>query len=118
MPEHLIRLRGAWDWLTEAGPRRVDLPITWPPGLAGPLVLSRRFQRPRVDPDREALALRLGDVPGLIRARLNGDEVAGPAAGEVPLGNLPARNLLILEVDPAGLDEGPWGAIALVIRAR
>ena len=118
MPEHLIRLRGAWDWTAPDGPRRVDLPATWPAGLAGPLVLARRFQRPRIDPDREALALRLEAVPGLLRVRLNGVEIGGPAAGEIPLGDLPARNLLELEADPAGLGAGPWGAIALVIRAR
>ena len=120
MPEHLIRLRGAWDWADPAGTRRLDLPTTWPPGLAGPLVLSRRFRRPRIDPDRESLAIRLADVPGLIVARLNGDEIARPDSGastlEVAPGPLPDGNLLTLEVDPAGVGEGPWGSIALVIR--
>ena len=121
MTEHLIRLRGAWEFQTSDGPRRVDLPTTWPPGAPAPLLLARRFNRPRVDAGRETIGLLLEDVPGLLSVRLNDREVARPGPGsgtlEVPVeGMLTPKNLLVLEVDPAGVRAEPWGRIALVIR--
>ena len=119
MPEHLIRLRGAWEHHDPAGPRRLDLPTVWPPGLASPLTLTRRFRQPPLGP-AETISLRLEAVPGLNSARINGVELAGPDAGtsslEIPLQGLTATNLLSLKVDPARVGTEPWGAIALVIR--
>jgi hypothetical protein len=128
MPEHLIRLRGGWEWRDPgaASARRVALPMTWPAGLTAHVRLVRSFQRPTIDPAREALALRLESVSGLVAVWLNGRELARPDAGTtalcLPLDDpMPPRNVLVLEVDPttpgrAGADPEPWGEIALVIR--
>jgi hypothetical protein len=129
MPEHLIRLRGGWEWRepeAASAARRVTLPMTWPAGLTSRVRLIRSFQRPPIDPAHEALALRLESVSGLVAAWLNGRELARPNAGAtalcLPLDDpLPPRNVLVLEVDPqvpshAGTDAEPWGTIALVIR--
>ena len=126
MYEHLIRLRGAWDWHPGAGgPGRVALPTRWAADVRSPFRLSRRFHRPPIDPDRETLALRMESVAGLGVVRLNGRELARPAGGVSDLtltleGSLPGTNLLELEVDPAawgeaGLGDSPWGRIALVV---
>lgn len=123
MPEHLIRLRAAWE-AEEADPtdgtRRVDLPASW---SSGPSRLRRFFRPPPLDPALEALTLRLERVPGLESVRLNGRELARPGPGverlEILLeADLPARNLLELALGPAARAapaEG-WGAVALVIR--
>jgi len=120
MAEHLIRLRGAWQ-REGASPGRIDLPTTWPAHLESPLILSRRFRRPRIDPAAESLLLRLEAVPGLRVVRLNGRDIARPAPGAsslelVPDGPLPESNQLVLEIDPTAAGQGPWGTIALVIR--
>ena len=129
MPEHRIRLRGAWDWHGIEGEaefaRRADLPADWPDDLAGPLRLLRRFSRPPLDPGREAARLELANVPGLVAVRLNGVDLGPVPAGDrdwiIPLGDgLLPRNSLVLEVD---LPPGPearrgWGSIALVISAK
>ncbi len=126
MTEHRIRFRGAWDWIVREGEaevaRRVTLPTGWPPGVASPFQLLRRFGRPPGDPAMHSARLELIDVPGLVVALLNGVEVARPPRGAwrctVPLaGPLLARNALVLEVD---LESAPgptpsWGSIALVI---
>jgi hypothetical protein len=141
MSEHLIRLRGGWHWL-DPGPgtggadplvqdvatgRPVTLPIRWPadPVVAGCVHLVRSFGPPPLNPADETLVLRLADVGGLVAVRLNGREIARPAPGttalDIPLpAVLPRRNLLILDVNPPQPDpaRNPWGAIALVIRAR
>lgn len=122
MPEHLIRLRGAWQREGEdAG--RIDLPTTWGPSPQGLVLLTRRFGRPRIDPTGEALALRLAEVPGLRSIRLNGRvlRTSGPIPGDLDLefdGPLPSKNLLELEVEPSAAGEAPWGSIALVIRPK
>lgn len=128
MAEHRIRLRAAWDLAPAPGgppgpARRVDLPAPWP-GDAGPTALLRRgFGRPRLDPGRESARLELADVPGLVAVVVNGRRVEpGPGEGvlSVPLPDpLPARNVVELEVDLAGLDPAararPWGSIAVVV---
>ncbi len=128
MKEHLIRLRGGWvAWnenvetsSTEEGPgERISLPRTWTSTTRPRRVrLVREFGAPRLDPDRESLSLRMEQVPGLISARLNGQELAlaesGTSFREFPIGPLLSRrNLLILEVEPEG--QKLWGVIALVI---
>lgn len=128
--EHWIRLRGAWTCHglgPDADPgRRVDLPTQGPPDRDRPFRMNRPFGRPRLDPLRESLTIRLEGVGGLRLVRLNGRVVAEPTAGtealELPLPEpLPARNVLELEVDPAGrLGPAPgdarWGCVALVVR--
>ena len=138
MPEHLIRLRGAWLALDphdgDAGDgsagaddqgRRINLPITWPAGTHDPVRLVRSFGPPPFDPDHESLILRLEAIDGLESARLNGREIARPSPGttrlDIPLtGPLPRRNVLILDLTPPVPRQGPapWGAIALVIASR
>jgi hypothetical protein len=124
-PEHRIRLRGGWQWRVagEAGPpRRVALPIAWPDDALGRVLLSRPFNRPPLDPSREALRLELEQVDGLVAVLLNDRDLARPPVGTarlvVPLDDpLPGRNVLVLEVasPPAGRGGSGWGDIALVI---
>jgi hypothetical protein len=129
--EHQIRLRAAWrlrivDAAAEAE-SRVDLPTVWPPGFVRPFRLSRSFRRPQINNPSETLVLRLGEVPGLRTVVLNGRAQSWSSsdwgAVELPLDDsLPARNELVLEVDPRYWPPGgslaqPWGSIALVIRS-
>jgi hypothetical protein len=132
MTEHPIRLRGAWALATpdrpdDVLPRYVSLPVSWPESLGSPVSLVRRFQRPPVDPARERIFLRMESVLGLLSVRLNGEEIARPGPGgealELEVGGRLRRgggNELALEVDPRPARDrspnGPWGAIALVIR--
>jgi hypothetical protein len=129
MSEHFLRFRAAWDCYVREGDaevlRRVDLPTDWPAGLASPFRLRRRFGRPPVDLSAESIRLEMLGVPGLVAARLNGRDLAGPGLGgvdwSVPLIDpLPPRNVLDLEVDFRGLPGPPrsWGAIALAISSR
>jgi hypothetical protein len=130
MPEHLIRLRAAWDCQRCDGGAvpcaRIDLPVVWADHDAGPNRLSRSFGRPEIDAAREALWLRLDDVPGLRCVRLNGavlltPETRGGSSHELRLPHsLLPRNTLELEVQPPSSrsDRSPWGRIALVIRPR
>ena len=128
MPEHRIRLAGAWELFAPGRgadvARRLNLPTTWPSELAGPLRILRRFGSPPIDPAIEVISLEFLGVPGLRRIDLNGVEFPGPPAGSVdwvvPLdGPLLARNTLILDVaiEPPGRVERleGWGSIALVI---
>jgi hypothetical protein len=131
--EHLIRLRVAWERLepeesAEVRPRRVDLPIIWPPGSTRPFRLRRRFHTPPVDTDSETVALRFENVEGLKAVWLNATLIESPKPGthaieiDLPL-PLPRNNLVELEVDPAGWGEAlmepkMWGSIALVVRER
>lgn len=129
MSEHRIRLRAAWQWRPrdqeDEAPRRIDLPASWTVVGSGPMLLTRRFRRPPLETGRERARLLLEDVPGLRSVRLNGVELARPAAGTAALtldleGHLLPSNELVLEVDPVGwtapgANAGPWGAIALVI---
>jgi hypothetical protein len=125
MSEHLIRLRGGWEWHAPGdGPaQRVALPMIWPAGLTTHVRLLRSFQRPPLDPAREALALRLESISGLVVVRLNGRALAHPEPGvsalSLPLDDpLPPRNVLELEAGPLTESAEPWGTIALVITAR
>jgi hypothetical protein len=129
MSEHLIRLRAAWQWRPRdagvAAPRRIDLPTAWPAEWSGPILLTRGFHGPRLEPGCQRVRLRLEAVAGLRSVRLNGLEVARPEAGTSALtldleGRLHERNVLVLEVDRAaaadpGAGATPWGTIALVI---
>ena len=134
MPDHRIRLRGAWERLETSSdppppPCRVDLPVIWSPRDATrPFRLIRRFGHPTIDPARQRLVLELADVPGLRAVRLNGQPLdltlkasVEPVRIELPA-PLPARNLLEVEVvllgsGPAAFDQ-PWGSIALVIEGE
>ena len=125
MPEHRIRLRGAWELVLPGvsgdSSRRWSLPAGWPEGLQGPVRLIRRFGPPTIDVVGETISLELREVPGLTRLDLNGKRLADPPDGVVdwvvPLvAPLPARNLLMLEVDLDQVDPTrEWGAIALLI---
>lgn len=132
MPEHWIRLRGGWEWQTGAADvdaaikRPVTLPIEWPLGQADPVRLLRRFGCPPIDPLRESLTLRLEKVPGLLAVQLNGRTLEGPLGETLTyrlapelIGPLLAKNLLILEVDPARATRPgeTWGQIALIVDA-
>lgn len=124
MPEHAIRLRKAWTAMTGDGATRIDLPADGST-LPIPSTLRRRFRRPPIDPEAEAVVLRLEAVPGLGAVRLNGQELAqgqGREAFEVELGPaLAADNELTLEVVSESIlrsKETAWGAVALVIRSR
>ena len=129
MGEHLIRFRGGWEWIDLGGdpgaPRRVSLPLDGPPRGTSRVVLTRRFNRPPIDPRLESLALRLEGIPGLLETRLNGRPMALPPGGTLEIGltwsELRATgNVLALEVDPSTAGDEqvrhPWGMIALVIR--
>lgn len=127
MPEHLIRLRGGWEWhdLGDAPPTpgRVSLPLVWPDRAAPRVRLARSFQRPPLDPARETLGLRLEAVAGLVWAKLNDRAPARPEPDAdtlwLPIDDpLPPRNVLVLEVEPGATGTGPWGLVTLVIRPR
>jgi hypothetical protein len=125
--EHRIRLRGGWECRTiEATPgdlERLTLPTHWPSGRRR--LLTRRFGRPRLGPGSRVLLL-MEQVPGIRSLLLNGQPAAraSPEASryEIPLGALPERNHLVLEIepprstDPASLAAPGWGEIALLIR--
>ena len=138
MPDHLIRLRGAWELIdadahaevaAEAAgdlPARLTLPVAWPAGSARRLRLVRKFGRPAHDPAHESLLLALDRVPGLRGIWLNGLRltIPDPASGrlEIPVDRLSERNELVLDVEPPAHPPGDssppalWGEIALVIR--
>ena len=131
MTEHVIRLRGGWECHSghcEDAVTRITLPVCWPLGFPSRVRLTRSFQRPNVDQEREAISLRLEDVTGLAELKLNGSPVPLPdrrSCLEIPLEHeLPARNRLALEVELAPLERdgtgatAPWGSIALVITRR
>ena len=104
----------------------MSLPLEGPPRGTSRVVLTRRFGRPPIDPDRERLALRLEGVVGLVGIRLNGRAMAIPPAGATDLelspdDLRPSGNVLVLEVlppsgTPAGSEDSRWGMVALVIR--
>ncbi len=119
MPDHPIRLRGGWELLPpDAPPSRVTLPITWPADTPRRFQLVRQFGRPPLAVN-ERIAFRFEDVPGLISAHLNGIplDIGDVPGGSIPLVEpLPARNVLILDVDrDAVLPVHPWGTIALMV---
>jgi hypothetical protein len=133
VPDHLIRLRGAWELIeadaaaevSGALPVRLSLPVAWPGGSARRLRLVRKFGRPAHDPAQESLLLTLNRVPGLRGVWLNGLRLTVPdpipVRLEIPIDRLSERNELVLDVEPPHPpgDSGPssrWGEIALVIR--
>ena len=140
MSEHRIRLRGGWE-ARAIDPMlgavdRLTLPIRWDVDRPRRLRLTRRFQRPPLeDPShlgsRQAgppeLWLLLEHVPGLLALELNGESPVcvwpEQTRYEIPLGRLPQRNQLVLEIetprsnDRAGSAAPEWGSIALVIRS-
>jgi hypothetical protein len=134
MNEHLIRLRAAWNgtFTKDGAPHvaRVDLPTSWTGDVPqAPFLLRRRFQAPRIDPEREQIVLRLEGTAGLRRVALNGQDCGVSVdvrhAIEIPIEGLrPAGNELLLEVDPSEwpravlTGEQLWGTIALLIRPR
>ena len=139
MSEHLIRLRGGWNWPPDPsssyaqgdGNTSEGEPVTlphsgpWPGGRTGRVYLTRSFGQPRFDPGSEMLSLRLERVAGLLSVQLNEREIARPDPGtdilRVPLdGPLPRRNrlTLLLDLSTAGSSPVAWGEIALVIAGR
>jgi hypothetical protein len=130
MPEHRIRFRGGWESSVadgdHGGASRLILPVVWPPGIVGPIRLTRRFGRPPIDPTVESVWLELSGVPGLQSLRINGVELGMPRAGvidwTVRLESLEARNTLTLAVDLGQVlaEErlGGWGSIALLITPK
>ncbi len=131
MSEHLIRLRKAWTAQALEGgsdaPWTLDLPTVLNTH-SGPLRLTRRFQKPRIDPESEAVLLRLGQIAGLRSATLNGREIAILTTRiehvEMPVTHLlQDRNTLELVVEVSALTRPAeslraWGEIALVITSR
>lgn len=123
MPEHAIQLRRAWEAEIDGQTSRLDLPITW--GSAPPPPrLRRRFNRPTIDPAREAISLRFESCAGVHGLTLNGRDLAQPidddAVSELECGPLlPMGNCLELILEPDAVPRSiPWGRIALVIRSR
>ena len=139
MSEHRIRLRGGWEARAiDAMPwavNRLTLPIRWGVDPPRRLRLTRRFQRPPLPvltlrgsqtAGQPELVLVLEDVPGIVSLELNGESpvCVSPEQTryEIPLGRLPQRNQLVLEVETPRRDDRPggesleWGCIALVIR--
>jgi hypothetical protein len=128
---HLIRLRAGWTWvpleLPGSEPLRIDLPRSWPPNWTRPIRLRRFFNRPLRWEKSSRIVLRCESVPGLVRVWLNERELPESPAPE-PLrewalpSDLPARNLLELDVVPPGDREGspgdvPWGLVALAVHS-
>jgi hypothetical protein len=104
--------------------RRLTLPTIWSEGEAPRLRLTRRFGRPPFDRGCTALSLRLERVPGILSLELNGRRVVSPSPDtssyRIELDDLPARNVLLIEVERLGhgggaCPESDWGEIALVI---
>jgi hypothetical protein len=103
------------------------LPVRWPSDQTGLVTLTRRFGRPPFDSAREALSLRLDQVPGIRALHLNGQPLppVSPTSSriEFPLAGLMDRNQLDLEVDIAAagarsaVEKAVWGVISLVIRS-
>jgi hypothetical protein len=129
--EHSIRLRGGWECRSTAAgeslPARLALPTRWTSDQTGLITLTRRFGRPPLDADRDALWLRLDQVPGIRSLHLNGQPLVPipPTSSrfEFPLAGLLDRNQLDLEVDIAAASArsaavgADWGVISLVIRS-
>jgi hypothetical protein len=131
MSEHLIRLRAGWDCraagATAAEHRRLTLPVRWARDQADRLILSRKFGRPPFDQEREQVLLRMDQVSGIFNLTVNGEPM-GPVSTqnqryEIVLGNLRARNTLMIEIEnPCSIteisaSEREWGQIALVVRS-
>jgi hypothetical protein len=128
--EHMIRLRGGWACRALDSPdsseRPLTLPVRWGPHDPARMFLTRKFGRPRLDPDRETLLLKMDHVPGILSVDLNGHPIARSAAlvsrYEIELAHLLDRNVLVLEIETPESRLGPagnvaeWGMISLVIR--
>lgn len=118
MPEHLIRLRKAWELESPLGtPRgRLDLPQERL-DLGAPFRLLRSWTAPAALAPDERVLLRLDRVPGLLSIQI--DSVTRPPAGHLTLTAEPGRrSRLILTCDPTTLSEEQrldWGHVALVM---
>jgi hypothetical protein len=107
---------------------RLSLPTRWRGDQPARLRLLRRFGRPRHEPAREELFLKLDEIRGTCAIVLNGISLAATSPErshyEIPLDNLRERNVLILEVNLHEFWHGSpasdleWGTICLVIRER
>ncbi|MDR3638740.1 MAG: hypothetical protein P4L84_33345 [Isosphaeraceae bacterium] len=107
--------------------QRVNLPMTWPAGIHGPVRLLRSFQKPVIDPASEVLFLRLDHVAGLRTLLLNDREIARTPGDQASLtvrldDLIERRNVLSLEIELPQLLESdvpaaPWGSISLLVRA-
>jgi hypothetical protein len=125
--DYRIRLRGGWEWHEPSPPpgsppRRVALPLQWDPAQPGPVRLIRHFGSPPIDPQREALELRLENVPGIVALCLNGEAFSsfGDFLG-LPLQSGRSRNELVIDIDPRLAAQGSrpdlaWGQVAIVVR--
>ena len=135
MPDHRIRLRGGWESCPVGAPaesERLTLPTRWGSEPSRRLRLTRRFGSPPLRPGRQVLLLILEKVPGVHSIRLNEQEIphVSPECSsyEIVLDDLPARNVLVLEVEPPTAQEATdarapdgssdWGCIALVIQTH
>lgn len=127
MPEHIIRLRGGWEWQSKSGESaRLSLPIRRPLVWKGRRILYRYFHRPPIDPLAERLEIAIEATPGLLGVLLNGQALefsrllAPPLRIRLP-DPLPTRNCLVLEVDfdlADDLNATEWGVIALAVVVR
>ena len=125
MSTHQIRLRGGWEIIGDQTDdvRPIGLPTIWAEAPRSPIRLIRRFGRPPSRAEAETLVLAFADVPGLVRARLNGQEIEPRVEGDRLIcdGPFAARNVLEIEADLGRLSEfelrRPWGSIALEVRS-
>lgn len=126
MSEHHIRLRGGWEILDldqlDQGPRRINLPMRFAPGKPRRVRLVRRFGPPAHDSAREIVSLRIENVPGLVRAALNGQDQRLSPDHRLELVDvaLNPRNELVLDVAATDAEDAwdDWGRVALVIGPR
>ncbi len=131
MPEHLIRLRGPWEFRfpTDPGiePIRLPLPSDTLPVARDSMTILRQFGRPARGSASMACRLRCESMPGLLTVHLNGEPLIERSAEnalstdpiEVPIPSpLRLRNRLELTVlgNAASFasPERPWGSVALV----
>jgi len=126
MTEHFIRLRGGWTLTLADGETRHALPSTTLRSQPSGFVLTRPFHAPSGLGPGDTVALRMEQVPGVRRIRLNGRLIfESSAMSELPAeldvtGMLVGRCVLVLEVGGSDWNapaEG-WGHVAVVIRAR
>lgn len=131
MPEHLIRLRGPWEFRfpTDPGiePIRLSLPADALPIAPNPMTILRQFGRPARGSASMTCSLRCESVPGLLTVHLNGEPLIERSPEnalstdpiEVPIATpLRPRNRLELTVLGKAASftspERPWGSVALV----
>jgi hypothetical protein len=126
MTEHIIRLRGGWTRALSEIQTRLSLPCHTLQPIACGFVLTRPFHAPRGLESGETVLLRVEQVPGLERIRLDGRVIFETAdANEPPqeldvTGALTGRCVLVLEVGGSEwtAPADGWGHVALVIRGE